>query len=255
MRFYDYSPEKLAEYKCHIKKAKERTPDLHEPSEAARECLPYAMGLRYYKGAINMAAELGDTKLCEYIYKENQIYKKHPDVINARYGEGKWTPLMNAVARKRLGTAEWLLQHGAKILPNKSGWNPVLWACRDGCIPALNMFKHHGVDFNQPYPRWQWKKGLPRRHLYYPIEIALLANQAKAVQWLFNNGVRVDDKSKKGCSIREMFLENPAYFTQEMRQILIEKIADESQQVNQSTPKHPKKCSFWQRLCIGRTKE
>ena len=109
MRFYDFSPERKAEYRRRIERIKEKHPDTHFSSEAARELICAAMGIRYYRAAINMASELGDTRLCEEIYKENQIYKKVHDVINVRYSSMKETPLMNAVQRKRLGTAEWLL--------------------------------------------------------------------------------------------------------------------------------------------------
>ena len=259
MRFYDFSPERKLEYKRRIQKIKERTPDFHEPSEAARECLVYAMGLRYYKEAINMAAELGDTKLCEHICKENQIYRNHPDVVNARCGKRKWTPLMNAVNRRRLGTAEWLLQHGAKIMPCKGGHNPVLQACFQGCVPALNMFKYHGVDFNKPFVVWIWGKEsnfLPHRCVLYPIWCTF--RSPKAFQWMIDNGMSIDVKFQ-GETLRERFKKRPDSFNQACQQILTKKILEESEKAVKETQKkvistQPKK-TFWQRLSFGRTKE
>ena len=145
------------------------------------------------------------------------------------------------------------MTHGAKILPNKGSWNPVLWACYEGCIPALNMFKHHGVDFNQPYVRREWKKGLPKKCFYYPIEIAVCSDHPKApkvVQWLLDNGVSIDNKKRKGFfSIREVFLQKPEVFSPEVRQILRIKVAQTP------APLQQPKISFWQRFSICRTKE
>lgn len=248
MRFYDYSDTKIAEYKRRIAQVKDAHPYTRYPSEQARTLLPFAMYLRD-KNAINMAAQLGDTKLCQYLYHENS------DIVNTKYPGSGNTPLMNAVERKRLGTAEWLLQHGAKILPNKKGWNPVLLACHNGCIPALNMFKHYGVDFNQPFSRWEWKKGLPRKHLCYPIEIAILSNQTKAVQWLFDHGVNVNDTMEKGYSVHQMLAAKPEYFTQEIKEIITKKMFDESQQAIQDIQTHHKKRPSLQPPCANRTNE
>ena len=101
--------------------------------------------------------------------------------------------------------------------------------------------------------------GLPRKHPYYPIEIAVISNQAKAVQWLFNNGVSFNDKMEKGYSVRQMFAAKPEYFTQEIHQILTEQIMKESQKSAEEIQKDVKKTqpkkTFWQRLSFGRTKE
>lgn len=204
------------------------------------------------KNTLPYLAPLGDTKLCDKVFQTGLVD------INAKDDKGN-TGLMNAVERKRLGTAEWLLQHGAKILPNKAGWNPVLLACWQGCIPALNMFKHYGVDFTQPYTHWDWKGTLPIKRLYYPIEIAVLSNQTKAVQWLFDNGINVNDKIEKGYSVRQMLAAKPEYFTQEIKEIITKKMFDESKkslEEIQKTGKKPQpKKTFFQRLFSNRTKE
>ncbi len=93
--------------------------------------------------ALCQAAALGDTEFCKDLYKD--LYAD----FNGKDEDGN-NSLMYAIKRKRVGTAEWLYMQGAKILPNKYGWDPLLWAVHDGCLPALNMFYHRGVDFNQP---------------------------------------------------------------------------------------------------------
>ncbi len=248
MRFYDFSPERTAEYMRRINRVIKAHPYDRYPSQFDRDFLCYAMRLNLTSTSMNMASRLGDTKLCEKIYSEKS------NTINAKDNKGN-TPLMNAVQRKRLGTAEWLLQHGAKILPNKAGWNPVLLACWQGCIPALNMFKHYGMDFTQPYKHLEWKGSIPRQRLIFPIEIAVLSNQAKAVEWLFNNGVSVNDKMEKGYSVRQMLAAKPEYFTQEIKEIVMKKMFDESQEAIQDIQKIPQKRSFWQRISFGRIKE
>ena len=285
MRFYDFPPERRAEYIRRIKEVKVAHPDIKYPSEKYWDMVTYCLAgseikhiknldemrentdlfeLRKWilsakkpfpnliKSTLPYLAPLGDTHLCDKVFQTGLVD------IDAKDTTGN-TGLMNAVERKRLGTAEWLLQHGAKILPNKDGWNPVLLACYQGCIPALNMFKHHGVDFTQPYSKWEWKKAFPRKHLYYPIEIAVLSNQTKVVQWLFNNGVSVNDKLEKGYSVRQMLATKPEYFTQEIRQILIEKSLENPKKSVEEIQKNVKKTqprkTFWQHFSFGRTKE
>lgn len=260
MKIFDkLSPERQEEYWRRIRRVKEAHPDTYFPSYyhhimsevdmmAAKSCLtaqeafncavwPFcfsgipASAQRYASDALLHAAALGDTEKCEFLYKElwADIDKKNSD------GE---TPLLKAVQRKRLGTAEWLLRCGAKISTDKKGWNPVLVACYEACIPALNMFKYHGVDFNQPYSEWRWEKGLPKKRLYYPIELAIFSKHPKApdaVQWLLDNGVSIDNKKERGYfSVRELFQENPESLSPEIRQILRTKIAQTPAPVQKS---------------------
>lgn len=285
MRFYDFSSEKRKEYMRRIRAVKATHPGVKYPSEKYWNKVTYCLsgtGIQHIKNADEMGsnddllgvrkwilsrnepnrdlikktlpylAPLGDTKLCDKVFQTGLVD------IDAKDDKGN-TGLMNAVERKRLGTAEWLLQHGAKILPNKAGWNPVLLACWQGCIPALNMFKYYGVDFTLPFSRLEWKNGLPSKHLDYPIEIALLSNQTKVVEWLFNNGVSVNDKMEKGYSVRQMFAVKPEYFTQEIKEIVMKKMFDESKkslEEIQKTGKKPQpKKTFFQRLFSNRTKE
>jgi len=245
MRFHDFSDDKLAEYERRIKRIKEKHPTTFYPSETPRRRLNFTMYLGDDKNAINMAAALGDTQLCQHIYRGN------PEVIDAKYSENGDTPLMNAVQRKRLGTAEWLLQHGANILPNKKGYNPVLWACVKGYIPALNMFKHYGVDFNQPVVHWSWfgcpgDRHLPRKEIVYPIMLAL--RQPKTLQWLIDNGASIDVRYETGKSIRDNLEKHPERFVSECRKILLKKAAETPIPVQKSQK------GFWASLGLGKTR-
>ena len=269
--FKKLSPERKKEYARRMKHVKEVHPDTYFSSdyhrkmflinmigidgmlsiEAAAPWFCRSAGIpssvqKLAGDAMIHAAALGDVDECKFLRNELWAQLDRKDI------EGN-TGLMNAVQHKRLGTAEWLLGHGAKILPNKRGWNPVLLACAEGCVPALNMFKYHGVDFNQPYVRWEWEKGFPKKHFRYPIEIAVLSDHPKApkvVQWLLDNGVSIDNKKEKGfLSIRELFLQKPEVLSQEVRQILRTKVAQTP------PPVQTVKQTFWQRLSFGRTKE
>ncbi|MGN0919181.1 MAG: ankyrin repeat domain-containing protein [Alphaproteobacteria bacterium] len=270
--FNKLSPERREEYVRRMNKVKKEHPDTYFPSDYHRTMLTIGMGgidlmltaeemapWFFRSGGIPSsvqklagdtmihAAALGDTEECDF------LQKKLWGNINKKNSKGD-TPLSCAIERKRLGTAEWLLQRGAKIIPNKKGWNPVLLACADGCIPALNMFKHHGIDFNQPYPRWEWEKGLPKKHFTYPIEVAVLSNHPnapKVVQWLLDNGVSIDNKKEKGLlSIREVLLKKPEVLDPEVRQILRIKVA----QTPLPQPVKQQKISLG-RLSFWRTKE
>ena len=175
--------------------------------------------------ALIHAAALGRTKTCGMMLDDLKAN------INARDSKGN-TALFNAVRRKRLGTAAYLWEHGAKILPNKEGLNPVLWACYEGCVPALNMFQHYGVDFNQPYSWWVWKKGLPQKNIIYPIEAAVCSENpkaAKAVQWLLDRDVSIDHKREGKLSIREVMQVNPTVLIPEIRAVLSKKTQADSQ--------------------------
>ena len=107
------------------------------------------------------------------------------------------------------------------------------------------MFKHYGVDFNRPYAQWTWKKGLPKKETIYPITVALLSNKASSVRWLFDNGISVNDKAGKDCTVRGLFNQKPEFFTQEIRQMMAEKMLSEPEKtiLTQS-----KKKSFFQKL-------
>ena len=269
--FNKLSPERRKEYVQRIQRVKKAHPDTYFPSNYHRTMMTvdmlgidnmlsieeYAPWFCRSRGipssvqkmasdAIIHAAALGDLVECDFLRKE--LWAD----VNKKDFDGD-TALLCAIERKRLGAAEWLLKHGAKILPNKKGWNPVLVACAEGCIPALNMFKYYGIDFNQPYTRWEWEKGLPKKHFRYPIEIAVFSDHPKApktVQWLLDNGVSIDNKKEKGfLSIREVLLQKPEVLSPEVQQVLRIKAAQTPAPL--PVPQKP----FWQRLSLGRTKE
>lgn len=165
------------------------------------------------------SAALGDKVDCM------RLWRYYGADVNVKDSRGN-NALMWAVGRNRLGVAEWLLARGAKISFNKKTGHPVLWACYKGCVPALNMFRYYGVDFNKPCARWVWKMGIPRKEFYYPIEIASLSDQpqaAKAVQWLVDHDVSIDNKKPGFLSIREELQALPDNFQPGIREILAQK--------------------------------
>ena len=246
MRYYRPMSERHEEYKTRVERVKKRHPDVEFRSDKVKTLLCISMYLRYYSGAMNMAAELGDTQLCKEIYSENERLGKYRDVINISFSKYKDNPLMNAVWNKRLGTAEWLLQHGAKILPNRTGWNPVLWACDRGCIPALNMFRYYDVDFNQGYAIWRKPKkiGFPKKEVLYPLAIACIAKQPKTVHWLLEHGASIDGPFYENMTVREI-IDSPE-IDAETRGILAKKAAETPM------PIKTKKSTFWKRIVSGR---
>lgn len=139
----------------------------------------YAERMNFLKQAIlTNAAALGQTKLCQQIY-DRSIKNLHWDKFD------KHSALFLAVKRKRLGTAEWLLQHGMTYKKEDIEDNPVLKACFDGNIPALKMFHRNGVDLSAPVA---YKKS---SHIT-PLDIALFTNQPQITKTLLEMGANPD---------------------------------------------------------------
>ena len=140
--------------------------------------------------ALIEAAALGQTKTCEAMLGEG--FEAN---INTQDSD-KRTALYHAIRRKRLGTASYLLEHGARVdIPNEHVLPPVLKACEDGCIPVLNMFKHHKIDFNKGYElikRGKTRFSHPKKCILYPLEVAFFGKQTKVVRWLLDNGADVN---------------------------------------------------------------
>ena len=122
------------------------------------------------------AAFLGDTETCKYLHEE----------LGGAIDEVSY---LLALDRKRLGTAGYLWEHSS----HDHRMEAVVSACINGCMPALNMFKYHKVDFNLPY-KYQWKQHwysrLERREIY-PLEVACLYGQSKAIRFLYENGAKI----------------------------------------------------------------
>lgn len=137
--------------------------------------------------ALIEAAALGQTEMCRWLIKDLKAN------VNARDSE-KRTPLCHAIRRKRLGTASYLMDQDASVDVPKENFSPVLTACVEGCVPALNMFKYHKIDFNKGYEyivresKFSW----PTKRIMYPLEAACLGRQNRAVRWLLDNDVDVN---------------------------------------------------------------
>lgn len=178
---------------------------------------------QYAGQALAHAAAVGNLELCQRLCTETGA------PLNMKDEEGH-TALMNAVKRKRLGAAECLLKQGAKILSEKDGWNPVLEACASGCVPALNMFKHYGVDFNQQYVFWKkLGKFKPQKEVLSPLVVACTFRQPKVVQFLLDNGADIDLVGFQNCSVRDLVMLTPENLDETTRQILLKKVQETPQ--------------------------
>ena len=259
------SSARQAEYRKRVERIQKKNPNITFPSDYHHQMLDMnLMGIdamiglkrvfpvmsvlcgcgitkKQYAGqALTHAAALGDLELCQRLLEDGAP-------VNMKNAEG-YTALMNTVKRKRLRVAEYLLAHGAKIMSEKNGWNPVLDACSTGCIPALNMFKHYGVDFNKTYVyrKKSSKLRVSTRRVVSPLMVACAFKQPKAVQFLLDNGADIDQVSL-GWTIRDMVLQSPEVFDEATRHILLKKI--------QETPRPKSKtCRSWprQRLVLQR---
>ena len=256
MAFKDWSSERKKEYWERVKKIKAAHPDKFYPSEyhhvmleislRAAECMnnieayyqaavfPFAgwsalygksvqlpKSVRKFAGkALVHAAALGDVELCETLHKDLGAD------VNTK--DGKDTALSCAVERRKLPAARWLLDHNAKIMSDRHGFNPVLSACVDGCVPVLNMFKYYGINFNTGYTCWARSKKLklPEKVTLYPLVVAACCKQPKAVQFLIDNGADIDVPlfRRKGPTIRDLV--NSGKLDQETNAILAKKAAE-----------------------------
>ncbi len=152
------------------------------------------------------AAFLGDTKTCKYLH----------EVLHGKISENAY---LQALERKRLGTAGYLWQH----LSATQRTQAVVLACMEGCMPALNMFKYHQVDFNEPYEeeeRLHWYSK-PLKRKIYPLEGACSQGQSKAIYFLIENGAKVN-ACNGGEHIRAMVFATKSILDEETKQFLIQ---------------------------------
>jgi len=174
------------------------------------------------------AAALGQTNTCEMLLGPG--FEANVNTKN-RYGHSAFS---YAFARKRLGTASFLISHGAQIRSaSKYAWHPVLKASHDGWIPALNMFKYHKMDFNKGYAVWEREKSKfarPQKYIMYPLEAAFLGKQSRAVRFLLDNGadVNVFNPSTGFYTIRALAKDSDssAFLDVETKEILMKKIQE-----------------------------
>lgn len=246
--FHELSPERQAEYNRRLKKIKENKANFE--SIAHRVLLSSGMrginvalrGSVYYEmkskmglamfatkpivvgkkipGAVSKmatdtmkhAAFLGDTDACRFLHED----------VGGKVSEEAY---LCALERKRLGTASYLWGH----LSDNQKTQAVVLACMEGCMPALNMFKYHMVDFNQPYeweerPRWFVK---PLKRKIYPLEGACAHGQSKAIQFLIENGAKVS-ACNGGRHIRAMVFAQESILDEETKELLIQTMNQES---------------------------
>ena len=148
------------------------------------------------------ASFLGWTKEGKYA-----IQNLHANV-NYRDERG-YTPLHIAIQRKRLGTAEMLLQNGADAnLTNKKCFSPLLRACADGFDKAIPVFAKYQVDFNKKITYRNWNKFYLGYKAYsvYPLTFAISADKPAVVKALLDHGACLDIPYAGGKTIREALL-------------------------------------------------
>ena len=158
------------------------------------------------------AAFLGDTDTCKYLHEELG-------------GNIDKTSVHLALDRKRLGTAGYLWEH---LSSGDERQEAIALACQDGCMPALNMFKYHKVDFNLPY-RYQWKQhwySRPEKKEIYPLEVACLWGQSKAIRFLCENGAKIG-LAHEGKTIRAIIYQKDSPLDAETKQFLIQAMRKE----------------------------
>lgn len=152
------------------------------------------------------AAFLGDTDSCKFLHED----------LGGKVSEGAY---LQALDRKRLGTAGYLWQN----LSAAQRTQAVVLACMKGCMPALNMFKYHQADFNEPYEeeeRLHWYSKPVKRKIY-PLEGACAQGQSKAIHFLIENGAKVG-VCHGGEHIRAMVFAKKPILDEETKKFLIQ---------------------------------
>ena len=243
-----YTKEHMHAYRERVARFKQRHPEAKLPAIDRRDLVIASMVIRGYRNAMLLSAELGDIKTFEYICEEKQAgrhgWDKIPDIINVEGRTEKDTPLLCAIQRKRLGAAKWLLQRGARIVPTKGGWNAVFEACHQGSIPALNLLKRYGIDFNQGYVN----KTNKDQKVFYPLSVAFADKNPKVVQWLLDNGASIDVPLFGKLTARDVskIPGSEEAIGSEIKEMLVKKAAE--------TPAPVKPVSFWKRLANRRAR-
>ncbi|MBP5344521.1 MAG: hypothetical protein J6Y85_05570 [Alphaproteobacteria bacterium] len=176
------------------------------PSPVMHGAVPRSVS-RMAANTMSHAAFLGDTETCKYLHEELG-------------GAIDQTSYFLALDRKRLGTAGYLWEH---LSSGDARQKAIVFACQNGCMPALNMFKYHKVDFNLPYryeyrPHWYSR---PERREIYPLEVACLWGQSKAIRFLCENGAKIG-LAHEGKTIRAMIYQKDSPLDAETKQFLIQ---------------------------------
>ena len=134
-----------------------------------------------------------------------------------------YTPLYYAIARKRLGMAEMLLQNGASSYrQGKDSLGPLNLACAMGFEQAIPLFMKYGADINHPTKVKSWRKFYFGYQIFYahPLSIAISENQPKVCQTLLDKGAKLDMNIRKGLTIRDFIDANWDDFSMGMKEVL-----------------------------------
>jgi hypothetical protein len=90
------------------------------------------------------------------------------------------------------------------------------------------MFKYHKVDFNLPY-RYEYKPhwfSRPEKREIYPLEVACLWGQSKAIRFLCENGAKIG-LAHEGKTIHAMIYQKDSPLDTETKQFLIQTMRKE----------------------------
>ena len=157
--------------------------------------------------------------------------------VNYMDGDGR-TPLYYAIARKRLGMAEMLLQNGADAyLQSKDSLGALNLACAIGLWQAIPLFMKYGVDINRPRPTKDWNRFHLGYRIFYahPLSIAISQNQPKVCQILLDKGAKTDLEIRKGFTIRDFADNNWDDFSPEMKKVFTPILNEAKKVTSQNT--------------------
>ncbi len=132
--------------------------------------------------ALDHAAEVGSTPICEALLKKGARVDGDPDA--------RMTPLFRAAANKHASVVKLLLEHGANANAVAGIYGSALSvAGTTGQLDVMQMLLDRGANLQ-----------LDRKTGNFPLAAAAAEGQKAAVEWLLTHGARIDDVGEDGAS-------------------------------------------------------
>lgn len=137
------------------------------------------------------------------------------------------TPLMIAVNAGRTRTARFLLQKGARLIPNKKGISPLTLALIRDMPAMIGLFAENDVDLNRRIPELEET----------PVLCAALLNNPKSLRKLLELGATVHVTTKQGTPLTDIVSRRSDKILPEIRMLICQAVQKEPTLITSSIPR------------------
>lgn len=137
------------------------------------------------------------------------------------------TPLMIAIQSGRTRVARYLLQNGARLIPNKWGMTPLTLALIHDMPAMIGLLAENGVDLNQRIPELEET----------PVLCAALLNKPKSLRKLLELGATVHVTTKQGTPLTDIVSRRSDKILPEIRTLICQAVQKEPTLITSSIPR------------------